>query len=68
MNMKTKSYYDRREAVDERVRLAAPRLYWALKNLLAAVEERPDSCGIESVTLAEAHAAIASATLPPTTS
>ncbi|MGN6589323.1 MAG: hypothetical protein ACTHKE_03425 [Sphingomicrobium sp.] len=53
-----RTIYDQRTLVDERVRNAAPLLYYALKKLLEAVEERPDRVGIESVTLSDAHAAI----------
>ena len=51
-----RTIYDRRAQLDERARQAAPTLYVALKNLLDAVDERPDLAGsIESVTIQDAR-------------
>jgi len=58
-----RTIYDQRTAVERHLHEAAPKLYWALKNLLEAVEERPDRMGIESITIAEAHAALQAASL-----
>ncbi|MGA4275629.1 hypothetical protein ACI2VH_02660 [Ralstonia nicotianae] len=56
-----RSIYDGRVAVDLAVTRAAPRLYWALKDLLEAVRERVDRCGIESVTISAAENALLAA-------
>lgn len=56
-----RTLYDHRTAVDAAVRRAAPALYHALKNLLEAVEERPDGMGIETATLADARQALSAA-------
>lgn len=57
-----RTIYDRRVAVDARVRDAAPRLFAALRNLTEAVRERPALAeSIESATISEAENALLSA-------
>lgn len=60
-----KTLYDHRDAVYKACESAGPKLYYALKNLLEAVEERADNMGIESATVSDAHNALLAATLPP---
>lgn len=57
--MKPRTIYDRRIEVDDAVRDAAHSLYEALRDLLDAVNERPElRDSIESVTVAQAARAL----------
>lgn len=56
--VKVRTIYDQRTAVGDACRDAAPQLYRALRNLLDAVRERRDDCGIESAVIADATAAL----------
>lgn len=56
-----RTIYDQRDAVYRAAERAGPKLYSALKRLLDAVEERRDQCGIESLTISDAHNALLAA-------
>jgi hypothetical protein len=57
----SRTLYDQRDAVYSAAERAGPKLYSALKRLLDAVEERRDQCGIESLTISDAHNALLAA-------